>query len=87
MANAGKAGLFIKPWTYHDLGGLRLHRLLSMQNGTRHTKKDKKGKKSYQHRRQIAKTIFCVINVENSVTSARSSRQFFWMLFLDAIAV
>ena len=32
-------------------------------------------KKLYQHRPQIAKTNFCVINVENSVTSARSSRQ------------
>ena len=41
--------------------------------------------KLYQHRPQIAKTNFCVINVENSVTSARSSRQLFWMLFLDAI--
>ena len=29
----------------------------------------------YQHRPQIAKTNFCVINVENSVTSARSSGQ------------
>ena len=32
------------------------------------------------------RTNFCVINVENSVRSARSSRQFFWTLFLDAIA-
>ena len=31
--------------------------------------------KLYQHRPQIAKTNCCVINVENSVTSARSSRQ------------
>ena len=29
----------------------------------------------HQHRPQIAKNNFCVINVENSVTSARSSRQ------------
>ena len=29
----------------------------------------------YQHRPQIAKTKFCVINVGNSVTFARSSRQ------------
>ena len=35
----------------------------------------------------IAKTNFCGINVENSVTTARSSRQIFWMFFLDAIAV
>ena len=32
-------------------------------------------KKLYQHRPRIAKTKFCVINVENSVTSARSSWQ------------
>ena len=34
-----------------------------------------KKNKLYQHRSQIAKTNFCVINVENSVTFARSSRQ------------
>ena len=38
-------------------------------------------KKLYQHSPQIAKTDVCVINVQNSVTSERSSRQFFWMLF------
>ena len=38
--------------------------------------------KLYQHRPQIAKTNFCVINVENSVTSARNSRQFVWMPLL-----
>jgi len=43
-------------------------------------------KKLYQHRAQIAKINFCVINVKNGVRSARSSRQFFWTLFLDAIA-
>ena len=43
--------------------------------------------KLYQHRPQIAKIIFCVINVENTVTPAGSSRQFFWMFFLDAIVV
>ena len=43
--------------------------------------------KLYQHRPQIAKNNFCVSNVENSVSSARSSRQLFWMLFLDAISV
>ena len=32
-------------------------------------------KEIYQHRPQIAKTNFCVINIENSVTSERSSRQ------------
>ena len=40
--------------------------------------------KLYQHRPQIAKNMFfnfCVINEENSVTSARSSRQFFWIFF------
>ena len=37
--------------------------------------------KFYQHRPQIAKNNSCVINVENSVTSARSSRQFFWLFF------
>ena len=37
-------------------------------------------KKIYQHRPQIAKTNFCVINVENLVTSARSSCCFlFWV--------
>ena len=44
-------------------------------------------KKLNQHRPQIAKNNFCGINVENSVTSARSPRQFFWVLFLGAIAV
>ena len=34
----------------------------------------------YQHRPQIAKTDFCVINVENSVSPAKSS--FFWMPLL-----
>ena len=48
---------------------------------------NKKIVKLYQQRPQIAKINFCVINVENSVTSARSSRQLFWTLFLDAIAV
>ena len=38
--------------------------------------------KLYQHRPQIAKNNFCVINVENSVTSARNSRQFVWMPLL-----
>ena len=33
----------------------------------------------YQHRPQIAKTNFCAINIENSVTSARNSRQFVWI--------
>ena len=42
----------------------------------------KKSDKLYQHRPQIAKTNFCVINVENSVTSARNSRQFVWMPLL-----
>ena len=34
--------------------------------------------KLYQHRPQIAKTHFCVINVDDSTTSARSSTQFFF---------
>ena len=42
----------------------------------------KQKNKLYQHRPQIAKTNFCVINVENSVTSARNSRQFVWMQLL-----
>ena len=31
-------------------------------------------KKLYQHRPQIAKTNFCVVNLENSVTSARRDK-------------
>ena len=31
-------------------------------------------KELYQHRPQIAKTNFCVVNVENSVTSARRDK-------------
>ena len=34
-------------------------------------------RKLYQHRPQIAKTHFCVINVDDIATSARSSTQFF----------
>ena len=37
---------------------------------------------SIDPRPQIAKTNFCVINVESSVTSARNSRQFVWMPLL-----
>ena len=39
-------------------------------------------KKIYQHRPQIAKNNFCVINVENSATSTRKSSQFVWMPLL-----
>ena len=43
-------------------------------------------KQLYQHRRQIAKTNFCVINAKNNVTSAKVqgsfSGCFFWMPLL-----
>ena len=38
--------------------------------------------KLYQHRPQVAKTNFCVINVENCVKSARNSRLLDWMPLL-----
>ena len=49
--------------------------LISNQNPLDMEPNDGFLKKLYQHRPQIAKTNFCVINVENSVMFARSSRQ------------